>query len=104
MGVNCTKTDVLRLERQQKKYAMGASDCLIWDGTLDGGDLVSGKQRPIKTPVRITFLESLLITLMRDITIYIADSTNINSCIGACIVPRAGLSLCNFITKNPLNI
>ena len=53
MGVNCTKADILKLEKQQKKYAMGASDCLIWDGTVDGGgDLVAGKQRPVKTPVR----------------------------------------------------
>lgn len=61
MGVNCTKADILKLERQQKKYAMGASDCLIWDGTIDGGgDLAAGKQRPVKTPVRFESLRNLV--------------------------------------------
>ncbi|XP_066932350.1 potassium voltage-gated channel subfamily H member 6-like isoform X2 [Clytia hemisphaerica] len=50
MGLKPTKKEGENL-KNQVKYGTGTSDCLIWDGTVDGGDVFTGKSRSVKTPV-----------------------------------------------------
>ena len=52
MGLKPTKKEGDNL-KNQVKYGTGTSDCLIWDGTVDGGDVFTGKSRSVKTPVSI---------------------------------------------------